>query len=1281
MNPFSILRHKKPIDVFSRSKKIIGLLIASVASIGMLSSCSDDLDIRHGIEEKEDGNLYISFVLPEAEHIITRAGEEDKEKTVNNLSVLVFDKSEILLRRFDVVTVLPSVQEALYASREYVYQLAVPVDLKSQKGDVYAVANTIVKTETGQKDLIEDFVVVDENNRDNSLNITKLQSLISNENVDAQGSFLMSGKLNDSTKELALVRTAAKLTLTEEEDLPDFSINGFSVYYVADNCFLNASSLPDPFCNSIDSETQKIIGADKKVPAEWDDMNDRFEAFVNPTKTHEDLKVYTYVIIDAQYKGKKTYYAVPLSKKDKEEEDTEYYYDILPNHWYDMRVIRVEKEGYDNPETAIEYHNDNQIWVVIHDHAARVFSMVTDGIHELGVQRSVNIEKTEGQEGEVSSTFYVKCYAADTDLFDAGREITITVTQGEDWIEVDTAPLNVNNVSDMAESQNDNYGHQLEYTVRIKNAETIYTEQTGTILVEWKGLKREVTINFNPNYDISKVSKVKLTISDKDANHTYEISDYWTFVKGDGTINTRDGNAPRLFGIKPADLTGNKKRINGFHFPMPYGKSEMWEYSYHVNFADADEFSGRTINSISYKVEGDEFIKKYVTVSLNETAKTAALSLNPSAKKLYTYAGGTVTFTVKYSEGSQEKSSDIKFSLYHTGFFHYEGDPINGKVYCSEIDKGYYYYEVVEMANNHWLDRNLGAKSNKMFIDDGTTEGLGYSASRGRYYNIASYQAFSDPEIILDMCPPGYHIPATAEWNVLRLASEFTTAEELFVDSSGSSISMTTTFYNSENGKIYFPRAKYYNDTQDSGTYQDGSNNGDSSVGYYWTVTPAPGMEKYEMGKWLRALYINGASSTYLNMQVLESKLNVRCVAGNSAPPQDNNYVSFNVHNVTHVYIFDKLTKSALTTFPGEPLGSADSSKKWQYFNITTSYSLDNLLVLFIKINDKGKLTLFTKDGDKFKDNLTFSENLLNEKYAWEVKRGYYYDFCETALDRADPIVTEEQPDECDYVDTEYGGGSGDGGGGGSSSGGGNEVGKGEWSQDIDPEGKIIWQGRQTVNWDKNEINFDKWINVPENSRIRIYGFPTDPTKSSWQVSFRPKEWGAYDGKDDIYYTYYNVNGYVEIILTKDFLTNIINKGIMFTGIDFTVYYVTLILEGGEYVKPEPIKGDYDWGGWYQDQGGYWTVLGDGLYDWSSVTPGSTLTFYNLQIWYAPEAWVKLYTTDNQTKVLGQYWANETNKNIVITLTKEIIDELAAGNGLYVKTNQFGMSNAALRIN
>ena len=296
-----------------------------------------------------------------------------------------------------------------------------------------------------------------------------------------------------------------------------------------------------------------------------------------------------------------------------------------------------------------------------------------------------------------------------------------------------------------------------------------------------------------------------------------------------------------------------------------------------------------------------------------------------------------------------------------------------------------------------------------------------------------------------------------------------------------------TTYYVTDNekiGNIYLQKSRFVNSPNvwlEHPKYTALYNNGDAGAGYYWSVTEAPAMEKEQMGNWVRALYLNGSASAYVNASVTDHRMPVRCKAGtkDEATEAIDYYISLNVHNVTHIFLFDPDSETPLYKFPGRAVGSTDSSIKWQNFYCTTTVDPATLRVIFVKLEEDGKVRIFTRDRDYFKSTTSYNNNFLsNPDNYWTVDNGYYYDFCEQAFERPLGNVTLNKPNNPDCVTNPDSGGSGGGGGG----------------SEEKYEGEFTWTGAIGVdgNWNGNcdELTNGKydWSKVPENSTLTVWG-------------------------------------------------------------------------------------------------------------------------------------------------------------------------------------------------
>lgn len=1258
----------------------------------MMFSCSEEIDFSEGIKEIPDGTLLINLAVPAPERVATRAASESD---VHRLDVFIFSENGNALYQYFKFEDLSIVEEGSVS-------LALNASASDKPVIIYAVANVADLSETSSIEALRKHIL------EASVNIESGFPMIGYRSVNTA---------NVTTTTVSLYRSVAKISALSSVE--GTSVTGLHIYQASTKGYLGAPR------NTEEAYKTFVVNSSpaNAAPASTDFEDENTADYCYPSYgfSFKDNEGGAYVIVRVNRNNKVQYYRINLRY---EEDGNLKYFDnddkhIAANRNYEITITGFFTDGYDSPEEAANHPDcDQYLTYEIHDHASEILSMVTDGYNELGVTPNITLTSVTDEK-----TLVVKC-------FTPGKSISkdkIEFINVPGWITISEGTEHSHTNDYHAEWDPDSAGDQYEYKISITTGSRDYEDNIAEFQVKWNGLIRTVSVNYEAAFSLNQVCKVTLDIYEdgNEAKPFSQIMDYWTFVRGLGeNKETKNGASlgaaatPQLWGIKPENMTGEKKRINGFHFPMPYGENHEnnpWTYVYTVDFTnlmnlDDIKIKNTSIKDIEVEFAGDENIKNG-TVKWTYTAGEISGKLTFDQSLLsdkYEYLGGTITFTVNYQDNS---SSEIIASLYHTGFFHYEGD----SKYVPADDRGYYYYEVIGMADDHWLDRNICAKSNKSYID---TEGANADEGReagGIHYSIIDDtngpQDYQAPNWDFHMVPPGYHIPNTTEWDDLRLHENFVTVSTTI----NKTVYMSTYYKtgNSKIGNIYFQKARFRNEknlyTKYGVQYNVQPNAGDAGAAYYWSISLAPAMEKEHMGNWLRALYLNGSSSTYNNASITDHRMPVRCKAGNfsEAKTISEHYISFNVHEVTHVYLFDRTNGTALYTFPGKAVGTTQSASQWQHFYCSTNQDPEGLLMLFVKL-DGGTVTIYRKDDSgvtygeeewkSFVGTKEFSERFLTANYAWEVESGKYYDFCEKGQVRENNVLDDE-PADCGTS-----GGGGDVGGGDNPGGGddnngykqgANETGRGEWNMNDRPQDPeiIIWEGNHDLSWDDTRVNNNYWSQLKPGSKLRIYGSYTNASDN--QVSLRRPSngWPGLMGGSQDTYAYGGVNGYVEIELTEEMIQSIINNGILITGTGFTMRYVTIIPKDGlqEPEKPKLEDGDFHYEnnsggysvGWSADQG--FNELSSSKYDWSSVTVGSTLTIeFNdnggPQIiiggadgtafrTYQPAGWNPQWPIPNGAT------------SITITIDSALLNNIRQHNGLSIWGGNFSIKEVTLHVN
>ena len=1252
----------KNITVFIKGFQFISLILAMA-----MMSCSEQIDFSEGIKELPDGYLRLDLAVPDPVRVNTRAGESD----IQNLEVFIFSKDETTFY-----------QHLSYPGTSLTngsVGVALNGAARNAEITIYAVANNETCKDIQTVAGLKEHVISSLDQENTGLPMLGFQSV--NTAVD-----------NNAT--ISLYRAVAKLSA--KSSVVNTSVSQLRIYEYSKEAYLGAYHNNDSF---IIKESPKASGKEVYIESQPVTGGAVPFAFTFPSKGMdmtfdenygrvEDAHYGAFIIVQVERNGetqqKQQYYRINLRKEDENGELE--FLDLLPNHHYSVEITGFLTDGYGTYKEAFDHPESDQfVTYKIHDHAMEIRSMVTDGYNELGVTPEITLNSSSD-----IKTIVVKVFSPDQSIGVAAKDIKIECPE---WLSITLNTENNgkhNSSDDYDESwDEDNPGEQYEYLVQIADGARDYEDLTDEITFTWHGLSRTVKVNFEASFLLPQACSVTLTIFEDgiESKQFAEIKDYWTFVTATGKSPEKNGttagvaNTPRLFGIKPENMVGSKKRMNGFHFPMPYGElhaTSPWTYVYTVDFAPLllQLEEGKTIQNIGIEITStDKNLMKDGLINWNYTSgNSGTLTFNQSvlsdqSEYQYEYLGGSIKFIIRYTDSS---SSEVNASLYHTGFFHYEGD----SKYAPEAEKGYYYYEVLPMAGSHWLDRNIGAKANKSYIDTEDASAETGRESAGRHYTIINkLQDLQLPVFDFEMIPPGYHVPNSTEWDDLRLHDNFIT-QTVTVNST----LYMSTFYQTNNpkiGNVYFQKARFCNRKniyQDqTQKYTEKATAGDAGAGYYWSVTEAPAMEKEQMGNWLRALYLNGSSSTYNNASVTDHRMPIRCIAGtyDERKTASEHYISFNVHEATHVYLYTKDNPTPLYTFPGKAIGTSDSAEKWQHFYCSTTQDPQDLLMVFVKLQDDGKVMIRKKSGSSFVSTQEFDKvDLKNEGWSVAEGLGKYFDFCEVGQDRPSCVFVPEDKKEPTDCNTGNSGGGNQGGGDSGIQTGGLEHGRGE---SLVPEGIIIWEGDHVVNWDQTLVDNSIWNLVPVGSCLRIYGQPSGSGDN--YVAIRPKDWnGKFLNTEDGYFQYGGVNGYVEIELTQELLNDIRNKNLMVTGTGFRLLYVTLIAD----IKK--VSGNYSWTGNWAGQ--WWdnptfTELSYISYDWDAVTDGSTISIDYVN----NNAELRIqYVKDKSIFKEYKNWEGITNP-IVITLSSTDINNIKSKGGLHIYGGNYTITKVEIKVN
>ncbi|MCH5225323.1 MAG: hypothetical protein J1D77_04955 [Muribaculaceae bacterium] len=954
-----------------------------------LTACSDDIGVFRENETVNPDELTINLSIPDVKIVNTRADDSE----IANLMFFGFDSSNAL-----VLSKSLSSTDLIDLTSDGVTKKRLAFGAEKSKinriSSVYVIANAN-SLDIGSGKGLTDF----------SGSLTELEDIAASMPQSGLSTpLIMSGSTpvsgNSNVIDLTLTRLSAKISVTLSSDVEGYTLEGINFYNLAQGVTLENPDTPYRLFVSGTRVNLENLGVDEPTYV-YPSYGARIEghasdgayAVIKVKNTTSDEE--SYFRIDFRIKGSGTNSDTPLN--------------LEPNHWYKIEILDIASDGHSLEGAKDIVEDEESITYAIHDHSANVYSMISDGIRELGVTPQVKWT-TESSQGDKPNFFTIRWYSQIEE--ETNSWPILEVTEGKEWLEIMKDPGTGEYITD-DDATISGLGNEASEVGGV--VKKFYLQANGhgnyaVITVSWKGLKRDIVVNRENTTDYS-LCNVTLKIYEGTSLKA-TIEDYGSFIQGQGTGTSKDGTAtlsPHLFGVDESAMGEGKSR-QGLHFPVMYGNGTPWTYEYVITSTRTETVSGITPHFTDTKT--DEVIQTYLSTETDLDNKKITLRFN-SADASYTYGKGEIYIIVNY--GSNNMADRIYFPVFHTGFFHFDDTA------ADDSNKGYYYYEVVPMGDSYWLDRNLGAKSRHMLVDN-LTSISGDKEARGRYYSVASKPDafFDDPDIKnAAVCPPGYHVPSTTEWDKVRLDTRFRSE---IVKEEGTDF--TSTFYMTDNreiGNVYFPMTRYYNlnnSNQTGSDYVESPNSGIGGSGYYWSQDAAMAMEKDEIGGWLRALIFKGGTSSFNNASVANHKMAVRCAKGSTAPENEEGktLVSFNVHGATHVYLVDGTSGIPIFSFPGKPAVSSGAIDEWRNFYCSVTTPQKDILMLFVKVVE-GKVTLFSRSGTTFRDDVPLNEIEHSENfadYAWEVEPGYYYDFCEEAEGRTENVTETKQDGEKD---------------------------------------------------------------------------------------------------------------------------------------------------------------------------------------------------------------------------------------------------------------------------
>lgn len=927
--------------------KYIYVIIKLCVSLLLLLSVASCTDEEIGSRVPWDGErVEMTFILNVAQTedvALTRA--VTSENAVTELTLLVFPSK-------DAAAKLEQIQRVSeFTEINNSYRFTIQLEASASEKYIYIVANTNNKLPDISKGITT---------------LTDVRAITSNI-VSGEPQLVMSGVKQSAIPSIGLVaedfvlnRNTAKVTVKNAEGI-SLQLGEFQLR----NC----------------SEAGQILaGAETNA-----DNAPKGTATIGQSDPNKPLYTYPsssasqpFLVVSGTSNGVTSWYRINLKNAE------ENYFSLLPNHHYEVAITKVNGKGYDSADEAA-MHDPSGIEATIYDHQPTVYNMVTDGSQELGVSDTIKV----GAQADATAEFSIKYYPS------TPTDLTVKVDPKDDyWLVLDNngAPTTTTTLDDGKET-----GTLYTYRVKVTIGNLTGDDRYGHIRVSAGGLSRDVVVKQTEEFLNDKFGTIKLLVKEYERDDDWKITttkeldtydDYWKFIRG------KETDTKQLYGINPEDM-GGKIRTEGFHAPMSDFLQFVYTFTLPTNMED-----------VSWKVElAEGYEDKLLFWNGTSSPEGEGSTTPPSGDRLEgqsftftnklldmqkpgtgivadAYRYGKDAFRIVLTNNTTGRTTTLSYDLYHTGVFAYD-DGTGTYQTGGKNDQGWYYYEVIQMGNNYWLDRNLGAKSSGYYIQDGNGNSLLGDGdwpmsdnSAGGLYCIAGIPTNNEPTIYDDMCPKGFRIPYMSEFNALVADPKF---HNDYVVSTGTDY-WCPYYLSAKGGTVYFPKNRMY---------YGGQAAGDANAGYYWTRTAALGASGEERGYWLQFMKFSGSNASAGRYRIWQDAskpngMSVRCVYA-SRVVETSYDIDFYVKGYTHVFLYNddgNGNRTFLNSWPGDMIAINDPNSLAMYHTFTYSSVTDytGLKVVFNIVDNQGNVTESCPEDYATKGGLSFNRK-QSEKF------------------------------------------------------------------------------------------------------------------------------------------------------------------------------------------------------------------------------------------------------------------------------------------------------------
>lgn len=987
---------------------IFGCLCAAFAFV--LASCADEAFVQPTPQYRDGDPVTLSFniSIPSAEEVaVTRATSD--ENRVENLTLLVFsDNSDD--------GVLEQVCTS-YSSGPF----ANTGTMTDGADDTHKKFTATVQASTSDKAIYifanAGFLLTNRTSDDFNLEIgtTTVNDLRQLQTYETPPKFIMSGykvlpipHADLMTQDFPIYRSHAKVTVDVAKELQEkFTLQGFylcnaqkdasvvayPLYEQSSSTLTLPESTDDPDEETIDHDGWNRFESkptmDEEVPNKT-----QYPAPTRNEAVANDRNTKLFLLVKGEYKEEGQLPVTYYYHADFKTEDGPL--DVHPNHHYKVTITDVDRIGYRHSLEGLKgaIAGAENATVDIKDINPDSRNMASDGVTEVGVESDTLY--ITGTKAGADVEFTVTVYPSVLDEDGTTRNATVNILWDKEqapWLDA----LSVNSEIDTEEYPYENYNDR-KYSVTTCKLQTAIANNSGErrearVGISCRGVLTYVTVVQDPEFSAWKFGTVSLKVKEYERDNDWEPTlsktygpypNYWDFLKNDN-----------VYGINP-EAMGGKVRTEGFHAPMSDFQQFVYTFTvpqgdsnngykgckWHIELApgyedkllfwtgeDSPANDGKPLSEFDYRMDHDMDDQPFTFTFTNSVLKLQ--NDGNITKDAYRYGEKAFRIVVTHPNGTKETYA---YDLYHTGVFNYDDGTSEYRT-DGQTDPGWYYYEVILMGRNYWLDRNLGAKSSAYYSKDTS---LGNNDAAGGLYSIANTPTNGEVNIISGeelekIAPKGFRVPYMSEFQALTTDSRF--RQEFVYGTGGGYWDARYETGNPDQGTVYFPKNGMWYGSKAAGT---------GDTGYYWTQTAALGASGEERGYWLQNMQLSGSNASanryriYQNGTQNPTGMSVRCVYNSRVVETSHHYECY-VKGYTHVFLYYEDAEGGrtyLNTWPGEMISIYDINALSMYHTFTYESVTDypELKVVFNLVANNRKVIETYPDDYDTRGGLTLKE-------------------------------------------------------------------------------------------------------------------------------------------------------------------------------------------------------------------------------------------------------------------------------------------------------------------